>query len=146
MNFLKIFSVGILLLGASEMNAQNKETTKEKPVDNPPKCNMIKDGKFIKTNYPESLWYMTVKENVQTEYYNSGKDYIKSTLVFVDDCNYKSIVVEKSEKENPIKVGDVFSNKILATQDDYLKIQTQLNGDSFDFVLAKVKENKKSKK
>jgi hypothetical protein len=66
---------------------------REKP-DNPVKCTNIKDGKFLRANYPESIWHMTIKDNVQTEYFNNGKDYIKSTLVFVDDCNYKSIVIE----------------------------------------------------
>jgi len=40
-------------------------------------------------------------------------------------------------------VGDVYNNKVIATQDNYIKINSQLNGEQFDLVLMKVKENKK---
>lgn len=143
MNFFKIFSIGVFFLGASYANAQTKVTAKNKPVDNPAKCANIKEGKFFRMNYPPNLWYMTVKDNIQTEYYNDGKDFIKLSMVFVGDCDYKLVVVEKSEKEHPIKVGDVLSNKVLATQDNYVKIQSKFENDTYDFVLVKVKENKK---
>ena len=149
MNDVKTISVALLLLGISSVNAQKKndpkkqETVQKKPVDSPAKCSNIKEGTFLRTNYPKNLWYMTVKNNVQTEFYNDGKDYIKSTVVFVDDCNYKVIVLEKTEQNNPIKVGDVYNNEVIATQDNYIKINSQLNGEQFDLVLMKVKENKK---
>ncbi|WP_415327439.1 hypothetical protein [Chryseobacterium sp. MMS23-Vi53] len=151
MNFLKVFSVAVLFLGVSNINAQKKdtktaapkETPKQKPVDNPTKCANIKEGTFLRTNYPKNLWYMTVKDNVQTEFYNDGKDHIKSSMVFVDDCNYKLIVLEKTEKDNPIAIGDVFSNKIVATQDNYIKIQSELKGENYDIILMKAKEVKK---
>ncbi|UZT98540.1 hypothetical protein ODZ84_02925 [Chryseobacterium fluminis] len=149
MNDVKTISVALLLLGISSVNAQKKndpkkhETVQKKPVDSPAKCSNIKEGTFLRTNYPKNLWYMTVKNNVQTEFYNDGKDYIKSTVVFIDDCNYKVIVLEKTEQNNPIKVGDVYNNKVIATQDNYIKINSQLNGEQFDLVLMKVKENKK---
>ena len=146
MKYIKTISVAILFLSVSQMNAQKKttdtkkkEVVQQKPVDNPTKCSNIKEGTFLRSNYPQNLWYMTVKDNVQTEYFNDGKDFIKSTLVFIDDCNYKSIVLEKTDATNPIKVGDVFSNMILATQDNYLKIQTKIDQDQFDLVLIRVK-------
>ncbi|WP_326983730.1 hypothetical protein VUJ46_04075 [Chryseobacterium sp. MYb264] len=148
MNLLKIVAVAALVAGTSQMNAQkkNKETAakkevaQQKPVDNPTKCSNIKEGTFLRTNYPKNLWYMTIKDNVHTEYYNDGKDFIKSSVVFVDECNYKVIVLEKTEKDNPIKVGDVVSNKVVATQDNLIKINSQLNGESFDLVIMKVPE------
>jgi len=61
----------------------------------------------------------------------------------VSDCEYKLIAVEKTEKENPIKVGDIFTNKVIATQDNYIKIQSKFENDTYNFVLMKAKENKK---
>ncbi|PRB04867.1 hypothetical protein CQ046_06200 [Chryseobacterium sp. MYb7] len=136
MNLLKIFSAGMLLAAAIQIQAQ---TAEQKKPDNPAKCANIKEGKFIRANYPESIWNMTIKDNVQTEYFNNGKDFIKSTLVFVDDCNYKAIVMEKSDKNDPAQVGDVFNNKIVATQDNLLKVNTKIEGTSFDVVYVKVK-------
>lgn len=136
MNFLTLFSAGILLTAATQIQAQ---ATGQKKPDNPPKCTNIKEGTFVRPNYPEAIWYMTIKDNVQTEYFNNGKDFIKSTLVFVDDCNYKAIVLEKSDKNDPAQIGDVFNNKILATQDNILKVNTKIEGTQFDIVYVKVK-------
>lgn len=136
MNFLKIFSAGILLTITAQVHAQ---ATEQKKPDNPPKCTNIKEGTFVRPNYPEAIWHMTIKDNVQTEYFNNGKDYIKSTLVFVDDCNYKAIVLEKSDKNDPAQIGDVFNNKIVATQDNILKVNTKIEGTQFDIVYVKVK-------
>ncbi|WP_313001539.1 hypothetical protein [Chryseobacterium gleum] len=136
MNFLKIFSAAILLTAAIQIEAQ---ATGQKKPDNPPKCANIKEGKFVRPNYPEGIWHMTIKDNIQTEYLNNGKDYIKSTLVFVDDCNYKAIVMEKSDKNDPAQIGDVFNNKIVATQDNLLKVNTKIEGTQFDVVYVKVK-------
>ncbi|MFP3590928.1 hypothetical protein [Chryseobacterium sp. SIMBA_038] len=147
MKYIKTISLAVLFLGVSQMNAQKKITTdtkkkeavQQKPVDNPTKCSNIKEGTFLRSNYPKNLWYMTVKDNVQTEYYNDGKDHIKSSMVFVDDCNYKLIVLEKTEESNPVKVGDVFSNKVIATMDNYIKIQSKVDNNQFDLVLIKAK-------
>ncbi|MDR6370267.1 hypothetical protein J2795_001190 [Chryseobacterium bernardetii] len=136
MNFLTLFSAGILLTAATQIQAQ---ATEQKKPDNPPKCTNIKEGTFVRPNYPEAIWYMTIKDNVQTEYFNNGKDFIKSTLVFVDDCNYKAIVLEKSDKNDPAQIGDVFNNKIVATQDNILKVNTKIEGTQFDIVYVKVK-------
>lgn len=136
MNLLKVSLAGVLLLMAIQAKSQQKE---EKKPDNPTKCINIKDGKFLRINYPESLWYMTIKDNIQTEYLNNGKDFIKSTLVFVDDCNYKSIVLEKSDHNNRIQIGDVFNNKVVATKDNLVKVNTKIEGTQFDVVYMKVK-------
>lgn len=136
MKFLKIFSAGIVLMTAASAQAQK---TEEKKPDNPVKCANIKEGKFLRANYPEAIWHMTIKDNIQTEYFNNGSDYIKSTLVFVDDCNYKAIVIEKSDKNDPAQIGDVFNNKVVATQDNLLKVNTKIEGTQFDVVYIKIK-------
>ncbi|REC65971.1 hypothetical protein DRF59_14375 [Chryseobacterium flavum] len=125
------------MLAASQIQSQQK--TEQKKVDNPVKCTNIKEGKFLRLNYPQSIWYMTVKDNIQTEYFNGGKDYIKSTLVFVDDCNYKAIVMEKSDKNDPAQIGDVFNNKIIATQDNLIKVNMKIENSQFDVIYVKEK-------
>ncbi|AZA76729.1 hypothetical protein EG347_03950 [Chryseobacterium sp. G0186] len=122
------------------MTSQVKsQQTEQKKPDNPVKCSNIKEGNFLRANYPESIWHMTIKDNVQTEYFNNGKDFIKSTLVFVDDCNYKAIVMEKSDKNDPAQIGDVLNNKVVATQDNLLKVNIKIEGSQFDVVYIKVK-------
>lgn len=136
MKHLKIASAALLMLVFSQAKSQNTEF--EKP-DQPAKCKSIRAGKFLRANYPEGIFYMTIKDNVQTEYFNNGKDYIKSTLVFIDDCNYKSIVLEKSDKNDPVQIGDVFNNKIVETQDNLVKIQSKIDSNQFEVIYIKEK-------
>ena len=150
MNFLKVISVAAVFLGFFKVEAQKQETKtiqkevpKSKQIDNPTKCANIKEGTFLRTNYPKNIWYMTVKDNVQTEYQNDGKDYVKSSMVFIDDCNYKLMVLEVKGDDMRVKVDDVFTNKIVATQDNYLKIESKIAGDKYDLILMKVREIKK---
>lgn len=136
MTSIKIFSAAILMLAISKTKAQTADFSKP---DKPAKCKNMKAGKFLRENYPEGIWYMTVKDNVQTEYFNNGKDFIKSALAFVDDCNYKAIVTEKSDKNDPVQVGDVFSVKIMETQGNFLKVQTKIENSEFELTYVKVK-------
>lgn len=135
MNKVKVMSVMLLILGFFQ--AKSQETAFKTP-DKPAKCNNIKNGKFLRSDYPEGIWYMTIKGNIQTEYFNNGKDYVKSTLVFVDDCNYKAIVIEKSDKSDPVQPGMVYSNKIVETEKNLLKVQTSIEKEQFEQVLIKV--------
>ncbi|MCJ7932089.1 MAG: hypothetical protein MUW56_00225 [Chryseobacterium sp.] len=137
MRLLKFFPVLMLVLGTLQAKAQRFDLKKP---DNPAKCANIKEGKFFRINYPGGIWNMTIKNNIQTEYLNNGKDYIKSTLVFLDDCTYKAIVIEKTDQNNPIKVGDVFSNKITQTQDNYLKILTRIEDSQTELIYVKAKQ------
>lgn len=136
MKYVRVFSIVVLFFYASQLKAQDKAF--QNP-DKPAKCKNIKDGKFLRSNYPEGIWYMTVKDNIQTEYYNNGKDFIKSSLVFIDDCNYKAITLEKSDQSHPIQIGDVTHNKIVETEQNFLKIQSKIEKEQFELILIKVK-------
>ncbi|KMQ64994.1 hypothetical protein ACM46_12400 [Chryseobacterium angstadtii] len=137
MNYLKIVSAALLVLVCSQAKSQDTEFGKP---DKPAKCKNIRSGKFLRANYPEGIWYMTIKGNTQTEYFNNGKDYIKSTLVFVDDCNYKVIVLEKSDKNDPMQVGDVVNNTIVETQDNLIKLHSKIGNDQFEVIYVKEKK------
>ncbi|KXH84449.1 hypothetical protein AU378_01425 [Chryseobacterium kwangjuense] len=119
--------------------AKSQKKVSDKP-DQPAKCKEIREGKFLRPNYPEGIWYMTIKDNVQTEYTNNGKDYIKSTLVFVDDCNYKAIVLEKTGGDKRINTGDVFNNKIVETQNNMIKVHSKIEDSKFELIYIKVKK------
>ncbi|SFM98122.1 hypothetical protein SAMN05421594_0074 [Chryseobacterium oleae] len=138
MKHLKIGAAALCMVVFSQ--AKSQKTAVVGKSDEPAKCKNIREGKFLRQNYPEGIWYMTIKDNIQTEYFNNGKDFIKSTLVFVDDCNYKAIVLEKSDKNDPVQVGDVFNNQVIETQDNLLKIQSRIEKNKFEVIYVKVKK------
>lgn len=137
MKHLKMASAVLLMLVFSQ--AKSQKTASGKP-DEPAKCKEIREGKFLRPNYPEGIWYMTVKDNIQMEYTNNGKDYIKSSLVFVDDCNYKAIVLEKTGGDKRINPGDVFNNQIVETQNNMIKVHSKVENGKFEVIYIKVKK------
>ncbi|EJL68188.1 hypothetical protein, partial [Chryseobacterium populi] len=60
---------------------------------------------------------------------------------FVDDCNYKVVITEKSDESHPIKLGEVLINRVVETDHNFIKIESEYNNDTFEFVFDKVEEN-----
>ncbi|MDH6253945.1 hypothetical protein M2347_003672 [Chryseobacterium sp. H1D6B] len=134
-NFLFIL---FLFIGFSKVKSQENAFL---GTDNPAKCENIKEGKFLRVGYPVTEWVMTVKDNIQTEYYNDGKDYVKSRLEFVDDCHYKVIITAKSDENYPVKLGETVLNEITETDRNFIKLKSEYNNKTFDVILNKIEGN-----
>lgn len=106
--------------------------------DSPPKCNLIKEGKFIKEGGSAKKWNIVIKKDSQREYTNNGKDYIKYKIEYLDDCTYKTTVTGKSDGKNPVRIGDVITNKIIETDHQFIKIQTLYFNKADEIVLEKI--------
>ncbi|CAD7814439.1 hypothetical protein CHRY9390_02805 [Chryseobacterium aquaeductus] len=106
--------------------------------DSPPKCHLIKEGKFIKQGDSAKKWNIVIKKDSQREYTNNGKDYIKYKIEFLDDCTYKTTVIGKSDGKNPIRIGDFITNKIIETDHQFIKISSQYFNKTDEFVLEKI--------
>lgn len=106
--------------------------------DNPAKCHLMKEGKFIKEGEPAKKWNIVIKKDAQREYTNNGKDYIKYKVEFIDNCTYKTTVTGKSDGKNPIRIGDVITNKIVETDHQFIKISSQYFNKVEEIILEKV--------
>jgi uncharacterized beta-barrel protein YwiB (DUF1934 family) len=106
--------------------------------DSPPKCNLIKEGKFIKEGDSAKKWNIVIKKDSQREYTNNGKDYIKYKIEYIDDCTYKTTVTGKSDGKSPMRIGDVITNKIIETDHQFIKIQSLYFNKADEFVLEKI--------
>ncbi|ASK29479.1 hypothetical protein CEY12_04885 [Chryseobacterium sp. T16E-39] len=137
MKHLNIVLLVLLCLSFSQVKSQqNMFLTSDKPA----KCQNIKTGKFVRIDAPIDEWVMVVQDNVQTEYYNNGKDYVKSRLDFVDDCSYKVTIIAKSNEDYPVKLGEVMVNRILETDRNFIKLTSEYNNKTSEFILSKVVE------
>lgn len=106
--------------------------------DSPTKCHLIKEGKFIREGESAKKWNIVIKKDSQREYTNNGKDYIKYKIEFLDDCTYKTTVTGKSDGKNPIRIGDVITNKIIETDHQFIKISSQYFNKTDEIILEKV--------
>ncbi|WP_345988076.1 hypothetical protein AAEU33_13690 [Chryseobacterium sp. Chry.R1] len=137
MKHLNILFILLFVLSFSQVRAQQNIFLTS---DQPAKCQNIKTGKFLRVDMPIDEWVMTVQDNIQTEYYNKGKDYIKSRLDFVDDCNYKVTLIAKSEESYPMKLGEVMVNRVVETDRNFIKITSEYNNKTTEFIISKVEE------
>lgn len=106
--------------------------------DTPPKCHLIKEGKFIKDGVSEKKWNIVIKKDSQREYTNNGRDYIKYKIEFLDDCTYTTTVTGKSDGKNPIRIGDFMTNTIIETDHQYIKISSQYFNKTDEIILEKL--------
>ncbi|MCY0968269.1 hypothetical protein [Chryseobacterium wangxinyae] len=106
--------------------------------DSPTKCNLIKEGKFIKEGESAKKWNILIKKDSQREYFNNNKDYIKYKIDFVDNCTYKATVTAKTDGKYPMRIGDVVTYKVLETDHQFIKIETVNYNKKEEIVLEKI--------
>ncbi|WP_300351425.1 hypothetical protein [Chryseobacterium sp.] len=133
---MKAYSIlaSILIFCSSQLKSQEHFLL----PDSPAKCHLIKEGKFIKEGDSAKKWNIVIKKDSQREYFNNNKDYIKYKIEFLDDCTYKTTVTGKSDGKNPMRIGDVITNKIIETDHHFIKIQSQYFNKTDEFVLEKI--------
>lgn len=133
---MRVFSLLVLVLifCSSQMKSQEHFLL----PDSPAKCHLIKEGIFIREGDSAKNWNIVIKKDSQREYTNNGKDYIKYKIEFLDDCTYKTTVTGKSDGKNPLRIGDVITNKIIETDHQFIKIQSLYFNKADEFVLEKI--------
>lgn len=133
---MRTYSIILILL--LFFSAQVKSQEHFLLPDTPPKCHLIKEGKFIKEGESAKNWNIVIKKDSQREYTNNGKDYIRYKIEFLDGCTYKTTVVGKSDGKNPIRIGDFMTNTIIETDHQYIKISSQYFNKTSEIILEKV--------
>ncbi len=127
----KIF---FLLLFCNLINAQNNIFL---DPDKIPNCNIMKNGKFASTSYSPKEYYMIVKDGIQIEYLENGQ-YVKSKMEFLNDCEYKTTILEVTIPDYFAKVGDFLTTKIIETQCEYIKLKSIMFGKEYEFIYVKL--------
>ncbi|KUJ60528.1 hypothetical protein AR687_17300 [Flavobacteriaceae bacterium CRH] len=107
--------------------------------DNKPNCGLMKNGTFLSTQYSFKEYHMVVKNGIQTEYNENGQ-YIRSKMEFLNECEYKTTILEVTIPNYFAKRGDILTTKILQTQGQNIKIRSIMFGKEYEFVFIKMKE------
>jgi hypothetical protein len=112
--------------------------------DSVPKCELIKSGKFVNKETNDKTtdgYYIIIKDGYATEYINDGQYYLKSKIEFKTACKYTSTVIEVTIPDYNIEPGTIISTEIISTSsiDNLIEIKSEINNDSYSFVLQKIK-------
>lgn len=118
-NILVVFL--FLIVGYSS-TAQQKEND----------CSRLKHSKlhFLNTEYVES--YVIIDNNQHTEYLDDEGHFIKSELIWVNDCEYNAKIIEINILDVPFKIGDVLNVKITNIQNNIVDMICVYNGESLN--------------
>lgn len=133
MKFVWIF----LLFISSSAFGQNNEYIFLDP-DDLPNCKAITNGKFKTATSSINDYIMEISDNVITEYVQDKKYYVRSKLKFTTPCSYTATIIEVTIPNYNLKPGTVFSNEIIETDHNFLKIRARLNDKEYITVIEKL--------
>lgn len=105
--------------------------------DKEPNCEIFKNGKFASISYSPKEYYMIVNNGIQIEYIETGQ-YVKSKMEFINECEYKTTILEVTIPDYFAKTGDFLTTKILQTQCEYIKVKSIMFGKEYEFVYIKM--------
>ena len=88
--------------------------------------------KHIKLHYLDSQStdsYVEIDDNMHTEYFNDKGSYIKSKLVWVNDCEYNAKIIEINIPGDPFKIGDELNVKIVKIENNIIDMVCKFKGE-----------------
>lgn len=101
-------------------------------------CSMLHEGTFV---YQSDDGKVKVLFNGKkhVEYHNQGKYFIKSSIKWVNDCEYNTILKEVTLPDFPFKKGTIMNVKIDKVDGETVFYTSMINGIPFEGKLTKVK-------
>lgn len=83
---------------------------------------------------------VVIDGNSHTEYHNKGKHYLKSTLKWINACEYDMTLSEINLPDFPFKKGDVMHVKINKVEGKTIHYTSTVKGNSFTGTIKKIKD------
>ena len=109
--------------------------------DEEPNCLMIQTGKFHSVIYNEDEYYLVANKDTVHEYVSEGRYYIKTKRDFVNNCAYKSTILEVTIPDYDLKPGDTIYTEILETECEFVKVKVTMGDKEVTTVLIKESED-----
>lgn len=93
-------------------------------------CSRLKHSRlhFLNSEYVES--YVIIDNNQHTEYFDNEGRFIKSELIWVNDCEYNAKIIEINIPDVPFKIGDVLNVKITNILNNFVDMTCVYRGET----------------
>ena len=132
MKLFKTFIFIVFVIFTSHSFSQNITTAD---------CTVLKNCKLKYFDLDDTTAYVTIKANRHTEYINGGKNFIKSNLDWINDCEYIATIIEINIDHSPFVIGDKMNVKFDKIENGIVYYTANFNGDKmtgkFKLVLNK---------
>jgi hypothetical protein len=106
------------------------------PAFSQPDCSGFKKGKFQYVDMP-TAWFV-IDGNKHTEYIESGKYYIQSTLKWTSDCSYTTVLKKTTVPDFPYKPGDEMTVTFTKIDEGVIYYDVVLKGEKMEGRVRKV--------
>ncbi len=120
MKLLKTFFTIALFISASYSFSQKQSSTD---------CTVLKNCKLRYFDIDDATAYVTIKGNRHTEFINGGKNFIKSNLDWINDCEYIATIIEINVDHSPFVIGDKMNVKFDKIENGIVYYTANFNGD-----------------
>ena len=121
---MKIVKILILLLVLTSLNTFSQTGEKIN-------CTALKNCKLQYFELDDTATYIIIKGNKFIEFIDGGKNYIKSNLEWINECEYKATITEITVPNTPYKIGDFLTVKIDKISNKIVYYTATFEGFSF---------------
>nr|WP_294937859.1 hypothetical protein [uncultured Flavobacterium sp.] len=122
MKLFKTLAVLLFIISSTVSFSQSAEKTN---------CSILKNCKLKYFEIDDNSTYIILKGNTHFEYPGGGKDYIKSNLEWVTDCEYNATIIELTIEGAPFKIGDKLNVKFDKIDNGIVYYTANFKGDTF---------------
>lgn len=89
-------------------------------------CSFLKDCKMILLEQEDES-VVIIKDTQHVEYVNENKDFVKSNVKWINECEYKATITDFRYPGFPFKVGDVLHSTVTKIVGDTLYFDLIVN-------------------
>jgi len=102
-------------------------------------CSIMKEGSFRYLDTEDSTSYFIIKGKDHSEFHNSGKYQIKSELKWINECQYKMVMLSHTFPEFAFSPGDEMTVTITEIKGDIIYYACEVRGHKWNGRLKKMK-------
>lgn len=122
MKLYKLFFAIIFLLFSSNSFSQSEE------ID----CKILKNIKLQYFDAPNREDFVLISNNKHVEYHQNGKYFIKSDLVWINDCEYNAILTDFNLPNFPYTIGEIMNVRFYKIEKKVIYGISTIRNNSFE--------------
>jgi hypothetical protein len=100
-------------------------------IDKIQDCKILKYSKLKYVDNDDKTAYIVIKNNKHVEYFENEKYFIKSDLVWINECEYNATMTQITLPNFPFKPGEVMNVKFEKIENGIVTGIGMVRGNSF---------------
>jgi hypothetical protein len=103
-------------------------------------CDTLHSGTFVYFDANDEEVYITIKDDIHTEYYAYGKYTVQASLEWTDDCSYVATLEESTVPNFPAKKGDKMVTRFIRTEENKVVYESTVLDRTWEGAIYKIEK------